>query len=229
MEIKKTSKANLEKDISLNYLMGLVIALAILFVGFQWGEKEIEVTLDSGIAAIIEEEDIEATQQDDPPPPAPEPEKIVAPDIIDIVDDNIEVDTFDFDTEDDAGTAQVAVYVAPVEVVADDEPEDFIFMTVEKQPEFPGGELALFKWLNDNLVYPPIAAESGIAGRVMCQFVVNADGSVVDVEIVRGRDPYLDKEALRVLNKLPKFKPGEQRGKPVRVRFSLPVTFKLQQ
>jgi protein TonB len=95
-------------------------------------------------------------------------------------------------------------------------------------PQFPGGENALMKWINDHMNYPTIAAENGISGRVNCTFVVNADGSVVDVEVVRGRDPYLDKEAVRVLKLLPKFKPGEQRGKPVRVKYNVPVYFQLR-
>ena len=96
-------------------------------------------------------------------------------------------------------------------------------------PEFPGGQQALFKYLGDNVKYPVIAQENGIQGRVICQFVVNKDGSIVDIEVVRsGGDPSLDKEAIRVIKSMPKWKPGKQRGKPVRVKFTLPVNFKLQ-
>ena len=114
------------------------------------------------------------------------------------------------------------------QLVKDDSEDDYIFTTVEKQPEFPGGEEELFKWLRNNLVYPKKAAENGIQGRVNCQLVIEKDGSITDVEVVRGRDPYLDAEAVRVLKKLPKFIPGEQRGQRVRVRYSLPVVFSLQ-
>jgi protein TonB len=219
----------LEKDKSLNYLMGIVIALAILFVGFEWGESDLEVSVDTGISNIIDEEEIEATEQNEPPPPAPEPEVIKAPDIIEIVENNIEVETVNFTSEDDASHAQQETYVPPVEQKEEEVDDDFIFMSVEKNPEFPGGEQALMKWINEHIVYPTIAAENGIYGRVSCQFVVNADGSVTDVEVIRPVNQYLDREAIRVLKMLPKFKPGEQRGKPVRVRFSVPVRFQLNQ
>jgi protein TonB len=231
MEVKKSSKADLEKDKSLNFLMGLVLGFAILFVGFEYGEKDIEISLVSGITAIIEEEEIEATEQpNEPPPPAPEPEQVQIAEVINLVEDNIQTETFDFSSEDDASHAQTEVYVAPVAAVIEEEEvdENYVFVTVEKHPVFPGGEGALLKWISDNMVYPTIAAENGISGRVTCQFVVNVDGSVTDVEVVRGRDQYLDKEAIRVLKMLPKFTPGEQRGKPVRVRYSVPVNFKLQ-
>ena len=116
---------------------------------------------------------------------------------------------------------------APVEEV-EEEAEEQIFTVVEKNPEFPGGAAALMKYLRDNINYPVIAQENGISGRVICEFVVNRDGTIVDAKVLRGVDPSLDKEALRVVNSMPKWNPGEQRGKPVRVRFTLPVQFKLE-
>ena len=229
MEIKKSSKADLEKDISLNYLMGLVIALAVLFVGFELGESDIEIKLDSGIANIIEEEEIEATEQNEPPPPVVEPEKIVTPDIIEIVENTIEVEAVNLSSsEDDATHAQAEIYVPPVEVEEEEVDENYIFVSAEEPAEYPGGDAALLKWISDNINYPTIAQENGIQGRVSCRFVVEPDGSVSNVEVVRGVNPYLDREAVRALSKLPKFKPGKQRGKPVRVRYSVPVNFKLQ-
>jgi protein TonB len=103
-----------------------------------------------------------------------------------------------------------------------------IFQVVEKMPSFPGGDAALFKFLNENVKYPVIAQENGVQGRVICQFVVNRDGSIVDVEVVRSVDASLDKEAIRVIKSMPKWSPGQQRGKPVRVKYTLPVNFKLQ-
>ncbi|HCC51251.1 MAG TPA: energy transducer TonB [Porphyromonadaceae bacterium] len=231
MEIKKTPRADLEKDKSLSFLMGLAMALAILFVGFEWGEKDLQVATDSGLTALIDEEEIEMTiQNEPPPPPPPEPEVIKEPDILEIVEDEEEVESIQIaSSEDDASQAQVETYVAPVEEEEEEVDENFIFVTVEKMPEFPGGTLALLKWISDNINYPPIAAENGISGRVYCTFTVNADGSVSDVEVARPVDPNLDKEALRVLKKLPKFQPGEQRGKPVRVKYSVPVRFQLKQ
>jgi protein TonB len=98
----------------------------------------------------------------------------------------------------------------------------------ENQPEFPGGQAAMMKFLSENIKYPVIAQENGIQGRVICNFVVERDGSITDVQDC-GVDPSLDKEAVRVIQSMPKWKPGMQRGKPVRVRFTLPVVFRLQQ
>jgi protein TonB len=95
-------------------------------------------------------------------------------------------------------------------------------------PEFPGGQAECMKWLAKNMKYPQISQENGVQGRVIVQFVVNSDGSIVDATVVRGVDPYLDKEALRVIGMMPKWKPGMQRGKAVRVKFTLPVMFRLQ-
>ena len=99
---------------------------------------------------------------------------------------------------------------------------------IENMPDFPGGQAALMQYLAKNIKYPTIAQENGTQGRVIVQFVVNKDGSIVDAKVVRSVDPYLDKEALRVINTMPKWKPGMQRGKPVRVKFTVPVMFRLQ-
>ena len=110
---------------------------------------------------------------------------------------------------------------------SDSELEDQVFISVEKMPEFPGGEVALLKYIADNVNYPIIAAKNGIQGRVTCTFVVNIDGSVTEVQVVRPNDQHLDAEAIRVLQILPKFNPGMQGGKPVRVKYSVPVRFRL--
>lgn len=120
-----------------------------------------------------------------------------------------------------------------VPVQEEDEPKEedsdpTIYTVVEKQPEFPGGQAALMQYLSKNIKYPKIAAENGVQGRVIVQFVVNKDGSIVDAVVTRGIDPYLDEEALRLVNAMPKWKPGEQRNKPVRARFTLPIMFRLQ-
>ena len=112
-------------------------------------------------------------------------------------------------------------------VVEEVEKEEEIFQVVEQQPEFPGGMAELMKYLQKNIKYPSICQEQGIQGRVIVQFVVNTDGSIVDAQVVKPVNPYLDKEALRVVSIMPKWSPGKQRGKAVRVRFTLPVTFRL--
>ena len=122
----------------------------------------------------------------------------------------------------------VEVKYVPVQVVEEEPEEQTIFEVVENMPDFPGGQAALMQYLAKNIKYPTIAQENGTQGRVIVQFVVNRDGSIVDAKVVRSVDPYLDKEALRVINTMPKWKPGMQRGKPVRVKFTVPVMFRLQ-
>ena len=117
----------------------------------------------------------------------------------------------------------------PVAVEEEEPEEQTIFEIVEEAPEFINGGMAgLMQYLSKNIKYPTIAQENGTQGRVVVQFVVNRDGSIVDAKVMRGVDPYLDKEALRVINSMPKWKPGKQRGKPVRCRYTVPVMFRLQ-
>ena len=238
MEVKKSSKADLEKGKAFGYLMGIIIGLAVLFVGFEWGTVETEVAKTEGVSDLIMEEEIEITSQEEapppPPPPAAPPQQEVAAEILTIVEDNMDVGTQSLmSTEDSQAAAQVQTYVPPAATTmvaaAEEEEEHQIFVIVEKQPEFPGGDLERASFLQKNIKYPVVAQENGIQGRVTCQFVVNTDGSIVDIEVVRGVDPLLDKEAIRVIGTMPKWTPGEQRGKPVRVRFTLPVNFRLQQ
>jgi protein TonB len=118
------------------------------------------------------------------------------------------------------------------EVIAEPEPpkveETKVFDVVEQMPSFPGGQGALMSWLGSNIKYPVVAEENGVQGRVVCTFVVERDGSITDVKVVRGVDPSLDKEAVRVLKAMPKWIPGKQNGSAVRVKYTVPVTFRLQ-
>ncbi|MCD8044070.1 MAG: energy transducer TonB [Tannerellaceae bacterium] len=229
MEIKKSPKADLEKGKTLSILMGAVVALAVMFVGFEWGTRDIQVVKYEGVADIIAEEEIEITIPDDAPPPPPPPPAPVVVEELNIVEDDVELEQQEIlSTEDDQTSAQVEAYVPPAAVEEEEESSTQIFTVVEEMPEFPGGDQELLKFINRSVKYPVIAQENGIQGRVVCTFTVNQDGSVVDAEVVRGIDPSLDKEALRVIGTMPKWKPGKQRGKPVRVRYTLPIVFRLQ-
>lgn len=146
---------------------------------------------------------------------------------MEIVDDKAEIDESTTIINED-NVAPVEVKYVPVQVVEEEPEEQTIFEVVENMPDFPGGQAALMLYLAKNIKYPTIAQENGTQGRVIVQFVVNKDGSIVDAKVVRSVDPYLDKEALRVINTMPKWKPGMQRGKPVRVKFTVPVMFRLQ-
>ncbi len=145
----------------------------------------------------------------------------------DLAKTNTAIGTFDVKGNDEAE----GVVLKANEQAIDEKPkeeETKVFEVVEQMPEFPGGAAALMKWLSDNIKYPAIAEENGIQGRVVCTFVVERDGSVSDVQVARSIDPSLDKEAVRVLKKMPKWIPGRQNGAPVRVKYTVPVTFKLQ-
>ena len=226
MQLKKSPKASLV-DKKLTYvLMGLVLVLSICSVAFEWTEKEVTKYEVNDTDFFFEEEiDIQQTSQETPPPPPPPAVQEV--EVLNVVEDDVEVETIEINTEDDK---DVEVVIAPpVEAPVEEEEEEVIFMVVESMPEFPGGQQALFKYLAENVKYPVIAQENGIQGRVICQFVVNKDGSIVDVVAVRSSgEPSLDKEAIRVIKSMPKWKPGKQRGKPVRVKYTVPVNFRLQ-
>ena len=194
MEIKKSPKADLEKGKTLSILMGFVVGLAVLFVGFEWSTR----------APVVTE-------------------------VLNVVEDDVELEQQDIlSSEDDQTSAQEAVYTPPAVVEEEEESAQQIFTVVEEMPKFPGGDAELLKFIAKSIKYPVIAQENGIQGRVICAFVVNRDGSVVDAEVLRGVDPSLDKEALRVIGTMPKWTPGKQRGKPVRVKYTVPITFRLQ-
>ena len=231
MEVKKSPKADLERGKTMSVLMGFIVGLAVLYVGFEWSTQDVMVVDETEqVQDVIAEEEIEITRQENTPPPPPPPAAPAVAEVLTVVDDDVELADVEIaSSEDDASAAQQETYVAPV-VEEEDEEEaaQQIFTVVEKQPEFPGGMSELMKFLAKSIKYPVIAQENGIQGRVVCSFVVNRDGSIVDIQVMRGVDPSLDKEAVRVIGTMPKWKPGEQRGKPVRVRFILPVQFRLQ-
>ena len=229
MEVKKAPKANIETQKTTFLLMGLVVALAVLFVGFEWSSTISKLDETVIVQDVLAEEEIEITQRDPTPPPPPPPPEPEVPEIIDVVEERVENQIDLSSLEDDQSRAQVATYTPPPPPKAvEEEATEEIFVVVEQQPEFPGGMSALMKFLSDNIKYPVIAQENGIQGRVITNFVVERDGSISDVQVVRGQDPSLDREAVRVIKTMPKWTPGQQRGKAVRVRFTLPVVFRLQ-
>ena len=226
MQLKKSPNASLE-DKKLTYvLIGLAFVLSICYVALEWTEKEVTKYEVADLDMAFEDEiEIQQTSQDvTPPPPPPQVHEV---EVLHVVEDEKEVEDVNIQTEDDKDVE--VIVAAPIEIPVEEEDEDVVFQIVEQQPEFPGGPQALFKYLSENVKYPVIAQENGIQGRVVCQFTVNKDGSIVDVEVVRsGGDASLDKEAVRVIKTMPKWKPGKQRNKPVRVRYTVPVSFRLQ-
>ena len=228
MEVKKSPKADLENKKTSNLLVGAILTLAVLFVGFEWSERDKKVTTDTGIETVIfEEEIIPITEQEQPKQAPPPPEAPKVEEVLEIMDNDSQVEESTIQASDDTQAA-VEVKYTPVEVEEEEVEEQQIFQVVEEMPEFPGGMGECMKFLGKNIKYPTISQENGVQGRVIVQFVVNRDGSIVDPVVVRGVDPYLDKEALRVIQMMPKWKPGKQRGKAVRVKYTVPVMFRLQ-
>jgi protein TonB len=229
MEIKKTEKASLENKKLLFVEIGLVVSLAITLFAFEWTSTETETALLEDTTEILIEEEIISTQMETPPPPPEAPKIPVLSDQIDIVDDEIEIeDDMFMNLEDDASLGvEIMDYVEVEEEVVEE--EAIPFQLVEEKPSFQGGDANQFsKWVNSRLVYPEIAKENGVQGRVTLQFTVEKDGSVTKVKVLRGVDPSLDKEAVRVVSMSPKWKPGKQRDRAVPVTYTFPVIFQLR-
>ena len=228
MEAKKSPKADLESKKTLFLEIGLTFALAVALVAFNWKSYEKkESTFTQTAVMEIPEEQIIQTQENTPPPPPPEPEVKLSEDI-NIVDDDVEIE-HKLEIKDINDISQPDVPVVKVEIVEEEEEvEEEIFTVVEKQPSFPGGDDEMFKYLYSNIKYPQAAKESGITGRVFLTFVVEKDGSIANARILRDIGGGCGQEALRVVKSMPKWTPGEQRGRPVRVQFNLPVSFELQ-
>ncbi|MBQ9477056.1 MAG: energy transducer TonB [Bacteroidales bacterium] len=229
MEIKKSKKADLNNKRLLFTEIGFVVALLVVLGAFEYSTKEKAVSVfEATNEEIIEDEMVPITEET--PPPPPEQVKIpVLSDQIDIVDDDIKVEDNFLNLEDDSNLGvEIMDYVEAVEEEVVEE-EAIPFQLVEDKPKFNGGDANEFsKWVNQRLVYPDIAKENGVQGRVMLQFTVNADGSVSNVKVLRGVDEALDKEAVRVVSSSPKWTPGKQRDRAVKVTYTFPVIFQLR-
>ena len=231
MEVKKSEKANLENKKLLFLEIGLIISLGIVWYAFEWTTKEKQtVEALQETTQIVETEEMVPITQETPPPPPSAPSIPVLSDQIDIVDDEIQVDDDLFLNLEDQADMGVEI-MDYVETVEDEvvEEEAIPFMLVEEKPSFMGGDANAFsKWVNERLVYPEIAKENGVQGRVTLQFTVNTDGTVSNVKVLRGVDPSLDKEAVRVVSMSPKWTPGKQRDRAVKVTYTFPVIFQLR-
>ena len=226
MEIKKSPKADLEGKKGIFFEIGLTLALAILLFAFEWKSSTAEVNAFQTVAEVeIEEEMSPITQQMMKPPPPPPPAPKLT-DLIDIVEDdtNIDEELEIQDAEDDSENQEVPDVTDFGDYEGEDTGEAQIFQVVEDMPAFPGN---VTKWISKNVKYPVLAMENGIQGKVFVQFVIEKDGSITDVKVSRGVDASLDKEAVRVVKAMSKWKPGKQRGKPVRVSYTLPIFFQL--
>ena len=227
MEIKKSPKADLQNRKGLFLEIGLVISLLIVVAAFMYAPKEYRIEQVDMNYGPIEEEITEITRNEQKPPEAPKKIEIkVFNDILDIVtnDTKITTEVDFFDLEGDLEISTQIVEVEEEEVV-DDTP----YIKVEKMPTFMGGDLNAFrKWVQERIKYPQIAQENGISGRVTLSFVIERDGSLTNIEVLQTPDRSLSEEAIRVLKTSPKWEPGMQRNQPVRVKYTLPVVFTIQ-
>ncbi|NQT78312.1 MAG: energy transducer TonB [Bacteroidetes bacterium] len=225
MESKKSPKADLESKKIIFTQLGLILALALILLAFEWKSYDKSVEgFGERIVDDVLEEIIPITEQKVKPPPPPPPQRVVQ---INIVKDDVEVeDDLMIDAEADE-TTEMDEYI-PIDIDEEVLDEAPIFTVVESMPEFPNGMKELYVYLGNNIKYPVMAKESGIQGKVYVTFVVERNGSITDVKVLRGIGGGCDEEAIRVVAAMPKWKPGKQRGKPVRVQYNLPVRFTLQ-
>ncbi len=229
MEVKKNDKVNLEKRKGIFLQLGLVIVLSLCLIAFEWTTGAQKGNrFDAGDEDVIEEEMIPITEMEQQQPEAP-PEVPKVTEIFEIVEDDVSIEN-EILFEDDEANFDDEVQMYDFEVgEEEEEEEEEIFVIVEDMPTFRGGDVNKFReWVQRRVNYPQIAAENGIQGKVFLMFVVEPDGSVTNVTIMRGVDPALDNEAIRVVESSPSWSPGKQRGSAVRVRFSITVNFQLQ-
>ena len=215
-------------------LIGYILTLALMFVAFEYTQRDVAVQEEERIYDMVMEEDmIPITQQQEvmAPPPA------AAPKVIDPIINNTDLPEKEVETTEEinqaivstpgTGAVSTAVATGPVGPVVEEVDDDRIFDVVEENAQFPGGDEACMRWLHDHIKYPSICQEQGVQGRVIVAFVVNKDGSIVDVKVLRSPDQHLSDEAVRVVKQMPKWKPARQGNRSVRSRFNLPVMFRL--
>ena len=229
MEIKKSEKASLENKRQIFAEVGLIVALLVVYAGFESSTRTREVALLQGNTVAPEEIDIMAIPLETPPPTPEAPALPQLSDELEIVDDDVTVD-LDFQSLDDTDIPVDIQEYKHQEVVEEEVEEEVIFVgNVEEKPTFNGGDANEFsKWVNSRLVYPEIAKENGVEGRVTLQFTINKDGRVENVKVLSAPDATLAEEAVRVVSASPKWKPGKQRDRAVKVSYVFPVIYRLR-
>lgn len=223
MEPRKYPEADIRKKTDIYFMVGLTVALGLTYAAFSFTTSD---QVDNSMMVVEQLEEVEEmtdiTRQEQPPPPPPPP-----PQTIEVIEDDSDVEEAEIeDTEIDQETVIEPIVQEQVEVVEQTKEQE-VFMVVEDMPEFPGGEAKMFKYIAENVEYPPLARENNIQGRVTVQFVVDENGKIIDVKVLKGIGWGCDEAALKVVNSMPRWKPGKQRNKAVRVRFVIPIRFVL--
>jgi len=222
MEPRKYPEADIRKKTDIYFMVGLAVALGITYAAFSFTTSD---QVDNSMLMVEQIEEVEEmtdiTRQEQPPPPPPPP-----PQTIEVIEDDSEVEEAEIeDTEIDQETV-IEPIQEQIEVVEQTKEQE-VFMVVEDMPEFPGGDAKMFEYISKNLEYPPLAKENSIQGRVVVQFVVDENGKITNAKILKGIGWGCDEEALKVINSMPRWKPGKQRNKAVPVRYNLPIRFVL--
>ena len=228
MELKKNPKADLENRRGLYLEIGLVVILVAALVAFNLKTYDSEEKVQFERQASEEQEEIviQTQQEELPPPPPPEQPEVTTE--FEVVEDDKEVkNELVVNAEVTEETKNIEITPVKIEAEAEEE-EQQIFTVVENDPEFPGGMEALYKYLAQNIKYPQLARDNNITGRVYVTFVVERDGSITGCKVLRDIGGGCGAEAVRVVKSMPKWTPGKQRGKAVRVQFNLPVNFNLR-
>ena len=229
MEIKKSEKASLENKRLIFVEVGLVAALLVVYAGLETSTRAQEVAVLQGNTQIAGDDDVFVVHLETPPPAPQAPVLPMLSDELDIVDDDVTVD-MDFQSLDDTDVPVDIREYQHQDVIEDDVEDDPIpFVAVEEKPAFNGGDANEFsKWVNSRLVYPEVAKENGIEGRVTLQFTIDKDGRLGDVKVLSTPDETLAQEAVRVVSSSPKWKPGKQRDRAVKVSYTFPVIYRLR-
>lgn len=228
MELKKSDKANLERTKTMYTLLGMVLALSIVIAAFEWKSYDEKEEAMQFTQVVQEVEEVMITRQEETPPEPETPQQQETTEF-EIVDDDQELQN-EFSVESFENVSNTDVTVPKVEIEEEPEAEvaeEVIFTVVEESATYPGGMEKMYEYIGSNLKYPQQARETGTQGRVYVTFVVEKDGSLTDVKVLRDIGSGCGEEAVRVVKSMPKWKPAKQRGKTVRMQFNLPIAFTL--
>jgi len=226
MEVKKSKGATLENQKPVYIQIGMIMVLSAILIALEWTKTDVRVSFEPGKIEVPFAIDIipVTTQPDQPSPPPPKATDFK------IVDDGTVDDFIQAVIESELNDeSRIEDFIPKIPVIDEirDEP-DFVYIP-DEMPEFPGGNDALMRYLNSSIKYPAIAIENRISGKVYVNFIIDKNGEVTNVTVARGVDPSLDREAVRVVQSMPAWKPGKQRNKPVRVFYTVPINFVLKE
>lgn len=228
MELKKSKKADLQGKRSLFLEIGFVLALGLVLLAFEWTSRPAEVDgfqQETGSDLVQETVPVTRQQERQEPPPPPPPQST---EVINIVENDVAIED-ELVLEESEADQDTRVSIDAFTSEEEEEEEEQVFVVVEDMPSFQGKGLNAFAaYVQQNLKYPLLAQENGIEGTVYLRFIVDKDGSVINVQVLRGVDPRLDKAAIEAVQRAPKWKPGKQRGKPVKVSCTMPISFTLE-